>query len=351
MKKILCFLLLVLMISSCEEVPEWDEMEHIYYNGDIDLTFASQSNLLDDLIAMGYNAIDGNLSLIGGYSGSDLEFLDQLYVITGSLSMTKVRKKDLFGNLIEIGENLNITSMKEIDDFPKLVSVKNITIKDSYFLAIEGFERLDSCKKLEIKDHIGQVNSFNAFPSLIKTDTLYLNLNQRTDSKFSGLENLIYCKDLKLENVGMNALESLEIIENRLEINGTLGDNSLKSCFGADTLIFRAATALSNQIFTNPFASSVLDIVDCQDIEDLEWTTMMDSVVQCRIIDCNYLLSLDGLEKQFQLDTMVCSQNDSLRNYCSISDLDIIDGMYIRFNYYNPTWLEIQSGICEPEEE
>lgn len=350
MKKLLSLLVLVLLISSCEEVLEWDEIDHIYYNGDVNLSLSREINEFKALLEMGYNAIEGSLVINGNFNESKLEFLDQLYVVTGSVFITKYENVNIFDNLIEIGESLILNDLLKFDDFHKLRSIQNISFTDCSLLSINGFNNLDSCTRIEIKNHRGQINSFEAFPSLEKADYLHLNLNQRPDSEFSGLENLLYCQNLKLENIGMNALQNLEIIENSLEINGTLGKNSLGSCKGTDTLLFIEATELSSEIFANLFSSSIVDIVDCQEIEDMEWTTMIDSVVQCRIINCNYLYSLDGLEQQSLLDSLVCSQNDSLKNYCSISALNI-NNIFIRHNAYNPSWLEIQSGACEPEED
>lgn len=350
MKKIFSLLVAILVISACEEVPEWEDIEHVYYNGDVDLTFSQESDQFRALMELGYNAIDGNLVINGNFNERNLDFLDQLYVITGSVSITQNEHIAIFDNLIEIGGSLTLNSLLKFDDFPKLDSVQNIVFNDCALLSIDGFNRLQTCTSLEIKDHRGQVNSFEGFPLLQKLDFLYLNLNQRTDSEFFGLENLTFCKHVKLENVGMNALKNLESVEHCLEITGTVGSNSLASCHGTDTLLFFVTPGPANTMFANPFVSNYLDIINCQEIEDLEWTTGIDSVIQCRIINCNYLYSLDGLEFQSMLDTLVCSQNDSLRDYCSVSALDI-DSLYIRFNAYNPSWEQITSGACKPGED
>lgn len=348
MKKLLLILTVIVLFGACEEEPElgWDDIEHIYYNGDVDLSFPGDVSRFETLMEMGYNAIDGNLTMRGHYGESSIDFLAQLYVVTGSVFISEMKyPKDIFDNLIEVGGSIYLSDMYEFDDFNKLESVQGINIVKCYFISIEGFNNLDSCDYLILKDHFGQVNQFNAFPSLMKTNLLHLNLNQLKNSEYTGLKELRSCKHLILENAGMNTLPQLEVIEDRLDISGSIGANSLGSCPGSDTLTFFDTDELNANIFANQYAAKILNIENCQHIEDMNWTSRIDSVVKLRIIDCNDLYSLGGLEKQDLLDTLTCSMNDKLIDYCSLSDLDI-SSSHISFNAYNPNWSEIVNGLC-----
>lgn len=351
MKKLVLICTAILLLSACDKDPEWSEIDHIYYNGDVDLIFDSHIVKLQNLIDLGYNAIDGNLYIENFTRVKKLDLLESIYVVTGSVVIKNADPVDLFDNLVSIGGSLHIEGAYEISDFPKLDSVKSITFTEGYFVTINGFDRLDTCDQLLIQNHFGQVSEISAFPVLQKTGDLHLNLNQRSDTDFLGLENLHSCKTLVLENVGNNALLFLEEVEERLEIRGTNGSSILANCVRSDTIVFRNASSLDEQLLAHSFTAPTLDIIKCNEIVDLNWTNSLDSVVQCRIVECNQLQTLDGLEQQALLDTLVCSQNDSLVDYCSISALDI-DSLYIKHNAYNPTWEEITGGLClKPEEE
>lgn len=358
MKKLLLILALIVLFGACEKEPvtekeiDLDDIELIYYHGDIEIVFPLDANSFRTLMDMGYNAIDGNLSLRDLSHAGDLDFLNQLYVVTGNVSISEVDyPKDLLESLVEVGGSITLSDLYNFDDFYNLKSVQGITIQRSYFMTIEGFENLDSCEYIILKDHHGQVNQFNAFPSLQKTGLLHLNLNQQASNEFKGLKNLRSCRHLILESAGMNTLPHLEVIEDRLDIIGLLGTNSLASCPGSDTLTIVDGKDLGTNTFANPYTAKTVDIEFCQDIEDLNWTRILDSVANLRVIDCNELVSLEGLEEQDLLDTLICERNDSLKDYCSVSDLDI-DSLYTRFNAYNPSWEEIQNGLClMPEEE
>jgi hypothetical protein len=347
MKKLIFWLLPFLLVFGCEK--EWDEMEHLYYHGDIEITDLAHIYEVEETLSLGYNAIDGNLIIRGDFNPRKFKFLNEIYEITGTLIIEKLNPIGIFRNL-RIVNTIDIFEVSEIDDFNSLIECSIIEIRGN-LSKFTGFSQLIGCDDIAIgglvgfDEYIAHSVLFSAFPKIEYIDELLISLGQNPDDSFNGFQNLLRAEMVRLSGIGKDAFPNLTNVTRDLRIIDWIGDNCLTSL---DTIIGLHLGDLNEgsiNIGENEIICARIDIhssnifVDFQDISNIY---IYDEIL---IYDNINLESLAGLNIANTVDDVDISYNENLNNFCIFSGMTF-DYFYAGYNEFNPTRVDIQNGNC-----
>lgn len=360
MRRLLLAFLSIVLFFGCQK--EWDEMEHLYYRGDIVITDLAHIFKFEDTLSLGYNAVDGDITIIGNFDSDRLKFLNEIYEITGDIHTEQLAVVNIFENLRE-ARDIKIYESEKLDDFGELVECRNLTISVSdefnafgelvecRSLTINGdFDKLIGFQKLEICDGIYvrsgiRVRSFTAFP-LIENIRGSVNLHLRQDSRddLNGFDNLIRVGAISLDSVGKNAFPKLKFIED-IYIYSIFGENSFIGLDSVGSIRIDSITdGLINFKKQNTTCES-LRISRCHNMIDLQGISNLEISKYIILGWLDKLVSLDGLKTTNTLEEVGIYDNPSLINFCALADISVISYKAQR-NKYNPTWNDIQNSNC-----
>lgn len=338
--------LIVLLFSGCSS-DDVNEKISAPFIGDVILK--SQADV-DEFVNNNYSGVDGMLLVTSPGSGepsniTDISGLSSLSYVSGDLNISSNVLTTLNGlqNITEIGGLFILSyndSLKEVNALSSLRKIGDILQigNNPQLINIDGFSNLNIVRgSIIIFSNHSLTSIGDAFENL--ESALNISISQSMFESIDGFNSLTSCYSIELYNneqlesiSGFNTLHSCKRLS--IGLNGNLQSiDGFSSLNNVDQFML---------IQPNTISAPAISITAFSNLTTIENNLFIRGLA---ITDIDFISNVETVGNDLNID-----YNENLSDFCGLNTLIFNNGLvgnfYLNNNLYNPTKEDILNGNC-----